>query len=399
MQRLEPISPFGNNNQPSNPVNSSNISTTAHTLIPFHQDTLLFLYTNADSLLNKLPELSILTADHKPHIIIVTETLPKHCLYPVQEFEFQLPGYQMYTNHDRSMFKGGISTYTSAITTAVNLYGSRLKFKLKHQDSILVAGIYRSPNTSPDNSGNIRTLLERANQLKYSHIIVTGDFNMSTTNWELIQATNPMEEDILDTIQGMYWTQHIDQPTRIRDTDTPRILDLVLTNEINMIERIKYLPPLGASDHLTIAANLNLYTEVNQNKNHSLALNKTNFKEVRKALGEIIWEDLFQNKNINECWSVIKNTLMGIVMEHTPTRRMVNGKPKPSWMMAETRRASKDKSKAWNRYYFTKDNDRLKDFKRIRNRTTNLIRDAKVTFERNIATNVKRGPQVVLEIC
>ena len=116
---------------------------------------------------------------------------------------------------------------------------------------------------------------------------------MSTTNWELIQATNPMEEDLLDlhphthnivapgfvgrprrsdctagqmdgedgwwttskghgvgrqqqdlldTIQGMYWTQHIDQPTRIKGTDTPRILDLVLTNEINMIERIEYLP-------------------------------------------------------------------------------------------------------------------------------------------------------------
>ena len=83
---------------------------------------------------------------------------------------------------------------------------------------------------------------------------------------------------------------------------------------------------------------INLYTEVNQNNNHSLALNKTNFKEVRKALGEIIWEDLFQNKNIDECWSVIKNTLiiMGIVMEHTPTRRMANGKPKPLWMTAET---------------------------------------------------------------
>ena len=68
-------------------------------------------------------------------------------------------------------------------------------------------------------------------------------------------------------------------------------------------------------------------------------------------------------------------------MEHTPTRRMANGKPKPTWMTAETRRASKDKSKAWNRYYFTKDNDRLKDFKRIRNRTTNLIRDAKETLQ------------------
>ena len=188
---------------------------------------------------------------------------------------------------------------------------------------------------------------------------------MITTNWKLIQTTSPMEEDLLDTIKGLYWTQHIDQPNRIRGTDTPRILDLVLTNDINMIEGIEYLPPLGESDHLTIAAKLNLYTEVNQNNNHSLALYKTNFKEVYKAQGEIIWKDLFQNKNIDEFWSVIKNILMGIVMEQTPTRRMANGTPKPPWMTAETRRASKDKSKAWNIYYFTKDNDRLNDFKRI----------------------------------
>ena len=193
---------------------------------------------------------------------------------------------------------------------------------------------------TPDNSGNIKTLLERANQLKYSHIMVTGDFNMSTTNWQLIQATNPMEEDLIDTIQGRYWTQHVDQPTRIRATDTPRILDLVLTNEINMIEEIKYLPPLGASDHLITAAKLNLYTEVNQSNNYSLALNKTNF-EVRRAIGEINWEDLFQNKNIEKCWSVIKNIVMGIVMEHTPIRKTGNGNSKPPWMTAETGRASK----------------------------------------------------------
>ena len=58
-------------------------------------------------------------------------------------------------------------------------------------------------------------------------------------------------------------------------------------------------------------------------------------------------------------------------------------------MTAETRKASKNKTKALNIYYFTNDNDRLRDFKRIRNRTTNFIRDAKVTFERNIATNVR----------
>ena len=59
-----------------------------------------------------------------------------------------------------------------------------------------------------------------------------------TTKWELIQGTNTMEEDLLDTIQELYWTQHVGQPTRIRATDTPRIIDLVLTTELNMIEEM-----------------------------------------------------------------------------------------------------------------------------------------------------------------
>ena len=235
----------------------------------------------------------------------------------------------MYTNHDRSTCKRGISAYTRNDVTATivenlcdyNCSVSRwIKIKLKHQDSILVGGIHRSPNTSPDNSGNIRTLLERANQLKYSHIIGTGDFNMSTTNWKLIQATNPMEEDLLDTIQCMYWTQHIDQPTRIRGTDTPRIIDLVLTNEINMIERIEYLPPLGASEHITIEAKQNLYTEVNQNNNHSLAINKTNFKEVCKALGEIILKKGSRTNPANyrpiSLTSVVCKMLEGLLRDH-----------------------------------------------------------------------------------
>ena len=37
---------------------------------------------------------------------------------------------------------------------------------------------------------------------------------------------------------------------------------------------------------------------------------------------------------------------MGIIMEHTPTRKMANGKPKPPWMTAETQRASKNNKKA-----------------------------------------------------
>jgi hypothetical protein len=47
---------------------------------------------------------------------------------------------------------------------------------------------------------------------------------------------------------GMYLSSNL-LPTRWRGSDTPHILDLIITNEENMISDIEYQSPLGKSDH------------------------------------------------------------------------------------------------------------------------------------------------------
>ena len=57
------------------------------------------MYTNADSLLNKLPELQVVLDETKPDVLAVTEILPKNASTPPREVEYQIPGYnQMFTN-------------------------------------------------------------------------------------------------------------------------------------------------------------------------------------------------------------------------------------------------------------------------------------------------------------
>jgi len=47
--------------------------------------------------------------------------------------------------------------------------------------------------------------------------------------------------------------QRVMEPTRFRGDVTSHLLDLVFTNNENMIENLKYLPGLGSSDHLCIS--------------------------------------------------------------------------------------------------------------------------------------------------
>ena len=56
------------------------------------------LYSNADSLLNKMDEFRSRIADLQPDIIAVTEVLPKHSHDKITSVDVQLNGYSMFQN-------------------------------------------------------------------------------------------------------------------------------------------------------------------------------------------------------------------------------------------------------------------------------------------------------------
>ena len=67
------------------------------------------LYTNADSLMNKIDELKVLVRDEKPHIIGICEVKPKNCRYSITDAELQLDGYDMFhTNLSHGKHRGCI---------------------------------------------------------------------------------------------------------------------------------------------------------------------------------------------------------------------------------------------------------------------------------------------------
>ena len=59
---------------------------------------LKILYTNADTLTNKMDELKLLTRDESPDVIAVNEVLPKKSMFLVQEQELQIDGFNMVSN-------------------------------------------------------------------------------------------------------------------------------------------------------------------------------------------------------------------------------------------------------------------------------------------------------------
>ena len=122
-----------------------------------NSSNLSFIYTNADCFTNKRPELiAFLNAlSCKPSIIIITEVNSKCSYNKMQESEFVLDGYNMYSSNVGTVSSRGIIIYVNSA-----LHSSQVEIDTKFQECVfveinmcnarnfLVGGFYRSPNSS-----------------------------------------------------------------------------------------------------------------------------------------------------------------------------------------------------------------------------------------------------------
>ena len=115
--------------------------------------------------------------------------------------------------------------------------------------------MYRSPNSAPENNEKLceelRTLRKR-----YDTMLIMGDLNFRNINWEQNSTpggdTTSCDHRFLESIKDCFMYQHVTQPTRGRGEDAPSLLDLILTNEQEMVSALKYISPLGKSDHAVL---------------------------------------------------------------------------------------------------------------------------------------------------
>ena len=109
--------------------------------------------------------------------------------------------------------------------------------EIPHRDGekLLVAAVYRSPNSSTENDARLNQSIVECSQNR-THVLIVGDFNHPGVNCE--SESSPLPVDLhhkasvfLETIRDAFLCQHVKQTTHFRGDHTPNILDLVFTNE------------------------------------------------------------------------------------------------------------------------------------------------------------------------
>ncbi|MFI5407563.1 MAG: hypothetical protein ACHQ1D_13755, partial [Nitrososphaerales archaeon] len=215
------------------------------------------IYTNADCLTNKRNELLLLinSMECKPDIIIITEVNSKVAKNKMQESEFHIDGFVLFSTNVGALQSRGIIMFVNNLVpcTHANIctkFEECLFVKIHGSsgNNLLIGVFYRSPNSLPDNDRNLYNDLDKLRSDFCGKILLIGDFNFPGINWSNWTSScvnfNSSEKLFLAILQKFFWIQHVDKPTRARGSDKSNILDLIITNE-EFIENLCYLSPLG----------------------------------------------------------------------------------------------------------------------------------------------------------
>ena len=112
-----------------------------------------------------------------------------------------------------------------------------ISIKLMSHDSLLVGCVYRSPSSdSLLSTSGLCDLLGEVSE--HSHLLICGDFSYPDINWASNSCGSYCSQLFLDTIKDKYLFQHVEVPTRFVQNSSPHTLDLILTNEGEMMHSI-----------------------------------------------------------------------------------------------------------------------------------------------------------------
>ena len=282
---------------------------------------------NARSLKNKLDDFDaeIVHGENFPTVIGITETwLDSTC--PNSLFSCNIL-YEIF-RRDRSDGYGGVALLALKHTNPV-------KIELENCDNLEYVAVRCCINNEfmifacfyRNDIHNVEILpqLQRAvSDLVHRNepLVIMGDFNLPGVNWynSVPTAVNAhSQNEFLNVFLSNGLIQTVFEPTRDEN-----ILDLVFTNETDLIRNVSVGAPLSSSDHQTVSFFLNSVVAKRQTRSKMRLWAKSDIGAICSHLEMHDWRNTFRLcKNVDEMWISFRLLCNDLFDAFVPCRKVV----------------------------------------------------------------------------
>ena len=348
------------------------------------------MYTNARSLVNKIDELKIYAALNQPDIIAITESWTNDS---ISNHYLSLPNYAIISRHDRNDTingrGGGILVYVKDSLKAVesteqcsfNQFAS-IQISPPGGNTLSLFVIYRSPNSNSVNNDCLLDVLKLAKNPS----IVVGDFNYPNINWENFSGPNDIH-NLMDVVSDKFWNQYVEFATHRNGN----VLDLIFA-EPGLISDVQNDGQLGNSDHCMITFSTNKSWVKKHHSQPKYNFSRADTQQMRRLFKNCNWAEALDTDDINTAWLNFKSIYNSTVGQCVP---MMKSRPKkrPAWLDKSLLSLIRQKQRLWKTYKADPSSTNHSEFKAVEKALKKKIRNAKLKFEKSLATNAKQNPK------
>ncbi|CAM4695697.1 unnamed protein product [Lepidochelys kempii] len=344
------------------------------------------LYTNAQSLGNKQGELEVLVMSRNYDVIGITETWWDNS----HDWSTVMDGYKLFRKDRQGRKGGGVALYVREqydcselrYETAEKPECLWIKFRSVCNKSDVVVGVcYRPLDQRHEVDEAFFWQLTEATR---SHaLILMGDFNFPDICWESNTAVHRQSRKFLESVGDNFLAQVLEEPTR-----GGAFLDLLLTNQVELVGEAKVDGNLGGSDHELVEFRILTQGRKVSSRIRTLDFRKADFDSLRERMARIPWGTNMKGKGVQESWLYFKESLLRLQGQTIPMSRK-NSKygRRPAWLNGEILADIKHKKEAYKKWkvgHMTRE-----EYKNIARACRNDIRRAKSHLELQLARDVK----------
>ena len=287
----------------------------------------------------KIPVIKDIAIEENALIMSFTES---HLNENILDAEISIDNYSLFRG-DRSegVKKGGVLLYVrndiakSARTLCHGSIGliEYICVYIKEKN-LLTITVYRSPQSKLNDFKTVIEIIDKSIESlapNYPDIIINGDFNFRYIKWAngeaLNQSTSCSSQNIfLNFINTHNLTQLVDRPTRLNNT-----LDLMLTNNEDIVTQIETRDHPSLSDHRLIVATTILSPANDGTQKHSASKSDSfrslnfyhknvNWVTLDKEIMDTKWIESFDENSIEESYNFFCSKLLELCQKHIPKK-------------------------------------------------------------------------------
>lgn len=314
---------------------------------------------NAQSIVNKLPELQYVMYNSSYECIFVTETWLHS---DVCDGVIDPRGWYCVFRKDRVGVRGGgvcmlVRKKFKVIPISFNDLYSNVEIVgvtfLEFQPKLDVFVVYRPPKRDDDARQYVQLLVECLLSCEVIHHtrLIVGDFNLPNIDWTTLSGSNDRVDNLfIDFVVQNALSQVVDFPTRYSS-----VLDLVFTNTEQVVVSVCPHDPVGRSDHNAVELSLGLARNRNCNGNPAvlptnnckIAWHRANYDVFSEYLSSINWFDVVcQYPDVSQLYRIFSESVTNAVSLATPVLSQRRNRDRPLYPR-EVRRYALLKRKLW----------------------------------------------------